>query len=220
VLDRTDHFPPQFDDLPPQSVAPGADPDTLHAAPVVNPYHRFWFSRGYGFAPPPSSPYRPSSSKMMVQYDQAVFANGTVDGTAQIDLGPQRDNPCLHFNLLSFDLGCNSTQAACRFNITGLRNLGDPQLDVPVVSNVFNVSACPSQTNCSLSRVTVGSAYSNLTSINIQLTVGNSTTETWWGDDLQLGWTNNTCASANCRSRVRNAVKLARKPRGSLAAKG
>jgi len=151
----------------------------------------------------------------MLQYDQAVFPNGTLDGIAQIGLGAQRDNPCLHFNLLSFDLGCNSTNATCQFNITGLRNLGDARIDTPVVSNVFNVSACSSQRNCSLTRVAVNStAYSDLTSLNIQLTVGNFTTRTWWADDLRLGWTNNTCDRANCRSRVRNVVKLARKPRG------
>lgn len=115
--------------------------------------------------------------------------------------------------MLSFNLGCNSTSATCQFNITGQQNPGDSNVpDTTVVWNVYNVTACPGQANCSLTPVVVDSTkYTNLSAITIQLSVDGDLSRTWWGDDLRFGWTNNSCDMASCRSKVRNTVGLTRR---------
>jgi hypothetical protein len=181
---------------------------SLNPVPMLSPYHHIFFGRGFGFVPPPASRYNPSSPGLMLQYDQALFDNGTLDGYAAFGIGTQRPNPCFRFNLLSVNLGCNSTNFTCVFNVTGMQNHGWAWDDTPVVSGLYNVSACPMESNCSLTRVTFNpSEYFNMTSVSVQLMAGNSSSQSWWADDLQLGWTNSTCASGFCRSKVRSAVQ-------------
>jgi len=153
----------------------------------------------------------------MLQYNQALFNNGTPNGIATIGVGNQVSNSCFRFNFRSMKLGCNSTDLPCQFNITGLRNTGSDAQDTPVYWNVFNVTACPAKANCSLTPVDGDpTAFSDLTSMTIQLTIGNGLNGTWWGDDLQLSWTNNGCEEANCRSKVPNTILKRRRGVGSL----
>ncbi len=208
----------QFDDLPPQKIPDGVDPNTLSPVPMISPYHRFSFAAGFSWLPPPDAPYIPSSPGQMIQWNQSMFVNGTPNGISQIGVGSQRPNPCFRFNLQSFNLGCNSTDEPCMFNITGMQNPGTDANDTPVFSEVFNVTACPTQANCSLTPVVVDpSSYANLTSFTVQLLVGNDTSRTWWGDDLRVGWTDNSCIAANCRSTIPNTVGLTRRRRQPLA---
>lgn len=176
---------------------------------MFSPYHRFWFSSGFGFLPPPTSKYQPSSPKLMLQWTPAALPNGSVtDSIAEITVGPRKADSCMRFNFLGLSLGCNSTGPSCIFNITGARTPADGvSPDVDIVSNLWNLTACLAPSNCSLVPIVANpGAFSDLTSIRIQLTTGNSTGATWWGDDLLLGWTDNSCAAGKCRSNVRNSV--------------
>lgn len=145
----------------------------------------------------------------MLQWTPAALPNGSVtDSIAEITVGPRKADSCMRFNFLGLSLGCNSTGPSCIFNITGARTPADGvSPDVDIVSNLWNLTACLAPSNCSLVPIVANpGAFSDLTSIRIQLTTGNSTGATWWGDDLLLGWTNNSCAAGKCRSNVRNSV--------------
>lgn len=141
--------------------------------------------------------------------------NTTIEPTAQIGLAQLQDNPCFRFDFLGISLGCDSTDQPCVFDITGLQWNG---VDNIVQSNrTLEVAACPDNSNCSLSHQLLDSAaaltFSNLTAINITLTVGGQP-RTWWGDDLQIAWTDNDCAAAACRSRVPNSIMFPHNFRG------
>ncbi|KAK3345878.1 hypothetical protein B0T25DRAFT_437467, partial [Lasiosphaeria hispida] len=163
--------------------------------PVPFPYHRFFFSGGFHVVPPPTSKYEPSSASQMVQYNTSSAA------IAQIGLAQLRENPCFRFDLLGVGLGCNSTDLPCVFGITGLQWNGSEE--VVQANRTFEIAACLDTANCTLSHQVLDSAaastFSNLTSINITLTVANQP-QTWWADDLQVAWTDNDCNAATCRS--------------------
>ncbi|KAK1753727.1 hypothetical protein QBC47DRAFT_47378 [Echria macrotheca] len=192
----------QFDDIPTITGGNGSSPPQ----PVPFPYHRFFFSSGFTVVPPPSTRYQPSSGIQMTQY------NTSVSPTAQIGLAQLQDNSCFRFNFLGISLGCDSTDQSCVFDITGLQWNGD---DNVVQSNrTLEIAACPDGSNCTLSHQILDSAaamtFSNLTAINITLTVGGQP-RNWWGDDLQIAWSDNSCAAATCRSRVPNTIMIPRK---------
>jgi len=137
----------------------------------------------------------------MVQY------NTSVSPTAQIGLAALRENPCLRFDFLGMGLGCNSTELPCIFDIRGLQWNGVDE--VLQANHSFELSACPDSGNCTLRHQLLNSAaaitFTNLTAINITLTVGGQP-QTWWGDDLQIAWTDNDCTSAACRAQVPNTI--------------
>jgi len=167
---------------------------------------------------------------MLAQYNQAVYPNKTLDSTALIGLGHLASNPCMRFDLLAMNLGCNSTDYSCMFNITGRRsqtsgNQASANAETAVYSQLFNISACPAQVDCNLQRISTTSGsqavnnFSNLTSIAVQLTVGNDLTRSWWTDDIQLSWTDDSCAGANCRTRVLDSALPRRRRSRELWAK-
>ena len=133
--------------------------------------------------------------------------NSSVSATAQMGLAQLRGNPCFRFDFLGISLGCNSTDQPCVFNVEGLQWNG---VDEVVQANrTLEVAACPDSSNCTLSHQILDSAavltFSNLTSINVTLTVAGQP-QIWWGDDLQIAWTDNDCAAAACRARVPNTI--------------
>ncbi|KAK0736650.1 hypothetical protein B0T21DRAFT_367310 [Apiosordaria backusii] len=175
--------------------------------PVPFPYHRFFFSNGFSVVPPPRTKFKPSSGDQLIQH------NSSVSPVAEFGLAQLRSNPCFQFSFLGVSLGCDSTNDPCVFNITGLRWNGTD--DVVEARHTFEVAACSKKTDCSLSHQILNSAaelpFSNLTSLNISLTVAGKP-ETWWADDLQIAWADNDCTAAACRSLVPNTIMIPHKP--------
>jgi hypothetical protein len=182
-------------------VKSGTDPSTVKPEPVPNPYHRFEFSPDFRVAPPPTAPYIPSSGALFSQFEPIQ------DLSARIDLDPLRDNSCFRFDFHGISLGCNSTDQPCLFEIVSIQ--WDGKTDVVQGTQTLTVEACPQQANCSLSAQTVeasaAASFTNLTAINITATSADEPV-TFWADDLQLSWTNNTCGAATCRSKVPNTI--------------
>ena len=157
--------------------------------------------------PPPVTRFMPSSGTQLVQY------NASLGSTAQIGVAQLQSNPCFRFDFLGFSLGCNSTVDPCIFDITGLQWNG--VTNVPQANTTFQVAPCAETSNCALSHQILNSAaalpFTNLTAINITLTVAGQP-QTWWADDLQIAWTDSSCGAAACRAQVPNTIMIARRP--------
>ncbi|KAI1498444.1 hypothetical protein F5X99DRAFT_393560 [Biscogniauxia marginata] len=176
---------------------------------MFSPYHRFWFSPGFDRLPPPPDPFNPSSGKLMLQFTPASISNITEPevplDAAKISVGPRRGSPCFPFNFYGISLGCDSKAAPCVFNFTGLRYDYQSKQETATVSQTASVFACLTTENCKLSPIVV-SGFEDLTSVLITSKVDGED-KTWWADDLTLGWFDNSCKQAVCRSKVRNTTR-------------
>lgn len=145
----------------------------------------------------------------MLQFTPSSISNlsdpGMLADTAQISVGPQTSSSCFPFNLNGFSLGCDSKDSPCVFNLTGLRFDEQSQQEKEVASTTVNVPACAAMSHCELVPVKM-EGFERLTSVNITLHVDGEA-RTWWADDLALGWSDNQCEKAVCRSKVRDSVR-------------
>ncbi|ELQ40326.1 hypothetical protein M0657_002950 [Pyricularia oryzae] len=170
--------------------------------PLFVPYHRLYFSDGFSIVPPPNQTHNPSSGNNMTMWSPP---NSSITAVGQIGFGPLSDNSCFRFNPLSFDLGCNTTEKYCSFNISGLRYDGILGQEQQVSQFEVSFPSCSANnfTNCSLTTVNL-SRYNltDLTSITFD-NIGNSS-RVWFGDDFEFAWTNDTCEAGRCRALVPN----------------
>ena len=181
---------------------------------MPSPYHRFWFSPGFGLL---HSQKEVNTTSLMLQFDPLLKVNRSSanvslsTGGATISLGPQKSNPCFRFNYYGSHLKCVSNGTDCAFNITGLRyNYDSGQEDVSI-SQTLRVPACSKEPeHCYPSPVKLP-GFKNLTSIDISMTVGGEA-RPWWMDDISLGWSDNTFEAASCRSTVPDIQKRDRDP--------
>lgn len=197
----------QFDDIPTISVDNTTDPSSVPAQPVPFPHHRFFFSNGFDVVSSPAGPFQPASGSQLVHF------NSSESSTAQIGLAQLRENSCFRFNFLGFGFGCLSANESCVFDVKGLQWNGVEE--TVQASRTIEITGCSGTSNCSLSHQVLDSAaavtFANLTSINITLTVAGQAQD-WWGDDLQIAWTDNTCSTATCRSQEPNTIMRAKTP--------
>lgn len=129
------------------------------------------------------------------------------DQAAEIGVGALQTDSCFRFDFTSFRVGCGSTRASCNFNVTGLTWDNEKQTQVAVASHTFHTRACSAQKGCRLRLIAADktTGLRNLTSLLIDVTAGGQP-QKWWADDLVLSWTDSSCDSAVCRSRVRDTV--------------
>lgn len=191
------------------SQAPATNPEETVPVPMFSPYHRISWSNGFSFVPPSAGPFIPSSGKMMVQYSSPAKAGNLA---AEIGVGTLQTNPCFRLDFSSVHVGCDSQDADCRFNITGLQWDSNTQTAVTVASLTITTKACTSKEGCMLRSLSAGpeSRFTNLTSILVDVTADGRPAK-WWADDLALSWTDSVCDTADCRSKVRDTVKRARR---------
>lgn len=185
-------------------MAPGSSASDLSPIGIYSPYHRLTWSEGFRAFPASVCPFQASSGELMVEH---LAPSPKAHKAAEIGLGPLQAEPCFRFDFTSFRVGCASTGAPCKFNVTGLSWDHETYSQVPVVSHQFHTRACLSQKHCKLGLITADKAtgLTNLTSLLIDVTASGKP-ETWWADDLVLTWTDTSCDTAVCRSRVRDTV--------------
>lgn len=125
---------------------------------------------------------------------------GTSGSIGNVDHGL---TTCFSFNFYGASFGCDSEGPGCDFNFTGYRYDAASQSTKPVFTQQKTVSACPTlkSLDCILTPVTLDSAFQNLDSVSIDLTVG-GVPKIWWMDDLRLGWSDNTCEKGMCRAKA------------------
>ncbi|KAJ6788925.1 hypothetical protein PWT90_00136 [Aphanocladium album] len=184
--------------------------DNLLPGPLLNPVGDLWFSEGFLVAPPSSPPmdaYLPSSGSQLVEFlPPALVPDVPFDGsgdTAEISVGPNEIFPCFRFNFYGASLGCaaEGIEQWCEFEFSAYtynETLGsEASLSW---SETKRVPACPNFPHgpCPLTPIQLD-GYNDLASILVTVRVGLEL-RAWWGDDFQVGWTDNTCEAATCRS--------------------
>ncbi len=106
---------------------------------------------------------------------------------------------CFSFNITGASFGCDSEGPACDFSFTGFRYNSTTGLTSAITQQQVIVPSCPALANCTLTPVTLDQTFQDIDSVRINVTVS-SEPKIWWMDDIQLGWTNNTCTAGTCRS--------------------
>ncbi|KAJ4247760.1 hypothetical protein NW762_012968 [Fusarium torreyae] len=185
------------------------DFDTSKPGPLFNPVENIWFSGGFLIAPPTSQqpqPYIPSSGGQLVEFVPPALSNttSTISGdVAQIGVGPHASSPCFRFDFFGANLGCDARGAEkwCEFEISAYRwNETSSSEESIAWSETKQIPACPtfSKGGYELTRVDLD-GYKDLSSVLITLRVS-SDLRVWWGDDFRVGWSDNSCIAASCRT--------------------
>lgn len=124
---------------------------------------------------------------------------------AEIGVGPNAARSCFRFDFFGANLGCDTqgNEQWCEFEISAYRYDASAFGEVPISwSETKRVPACKNlaQGGCTLTPVQLD-GYNDISSILITLRVGLDL-RTWWGDDFQVGWSDNSCDAAACRATV------------------
>ncbi|KAG9244883.1 hypothetical protein BJ878DRAFT_420424, partial [Calycina marina] len=181
-----------FDNLPPPP-PPFPNTTAIHP-PIFNPYHQLDWSAGFTVTKPPADAYKPSSAPLLLEF------NATVDQpTGKISSGDHALTGCFNFNAYSGFFGCNSTHADCDFIFSGYQHDPIENTDTLIHTQTGSVSACPAQEACTLLPITLDMGFKNLTQLRINAT-SEGVSKTFWVDDLELGWNDNTCETGACRT--------------------
>lgn len=198
----------QFDDLPKLS----ASPNTTNYPPIFSTYHKLFWANGFAYVPPPKDPYLPISPPQLAVFITDPTANVHADnstvglgeeGYGEFGAGPRYAESAYWINAYSAYVGCNNTGPAdCMITINGYTY--EPHFK-NVVLNALQVMyqpPCPTLTNCDFLSVTLNNDFRNLVGLQIVATVGEERVA-WFMDDLEVGWSNNTCAAGKQRDSSR-----------------
>ncbi|KAK7416978.1 hypothetical protein QQX98_004890 [Neonectria punicea] len=183
--------------------------DTSKPGPLFNPVEAIWFSEGFHVSPPslqPVQPYIPTSGGQLVEFVPPALSNTTIGGSgdvAEIGVGPHAASPCFRFDFFGANLGCETegNEAWCEFEISAYRYNATSSSEQSIAwSETKQVPACStfSEGGYELTPIEL-EGYKDLSSVLITLRVGLEL-RTWWGDDFRVGWTDNSCVAAACRS--------------------
>jgi hypothetical protein len=189
----------------------------------MNPYHDMQWSEGFSYVPPPSDPFLPHSGAQMgmfiVDGDKNVHSQNwtgpipsTDDVNGMFGAGPLYTESAFWFDASAAWVGCtNDTYSLCLFTVNGWRldaGTGQSQMEV---SQLWEVPTCNQTGGCELLELPLSSDFANLTALEFVVTVGPSQTpHDWYVDDIELAWTNNTCAAIQQRD---NLFSVSQPPR-------
>ena len=211
-----------------------AGPNSEEAHPILasSLHRRFWFSPGFG-VPHTQRETNTTSARNMTtavttaNTTHAINATNATNVTypmpqlnstlgpsqpsfnvssssGKFGLGHQKSNFCFRFNYYGSTIKCLSDGPDCVFSITGLRYDYETRQESPVVSQTVHVPTCLSE-QCYPARTEVH-GFKNLTSVITTVTISGRSGD-WRMDDLSLGWSDNTCEAANCRSTIPDTVQ-------------
>ncbi|KJR87570.1 uncharacterized protein SPSK_01483 [Sporothrix schenckii 1099-18] len=153
----------------------------------ANPDQGMQFSGGFErVVYSPNSRFVPSSMPGMLRFNlPPTIRHGIANGVAKIGTAES----CSRFNLVSWNLGCDATDAPCRFNITGFRLAGGEE--VATGSHVFVVPHATKTSGNTLHPVAFDTTddFANLSSFTVDLepeNVAGGRDSMWWSDDLSV----------------------------------
>lgn len=189
--------------------------DNSKPGPLFNPVENIWFSGGFLIAPPTShqpQPYIPSSGGQLVEFVPPALSNTTttISGdVAQIGVGPHAASPCFRFDFFGANLGCDAhgDEKWCEFEISAYRWNETSSTEESIAwSETKQIPACStfSEGGYELTRVDLD-GYTDLSSVLITVRVS-SNLRVWWGDDFRVGWTDNSCIAASCRTNTPSQI--------------
>lgn len=149
----------------------------------------------------PRDPFPPVSPPQLAVYrtDLQVSFDGSSDvgleSTGEIGAGPRASDSAYWIDAFSLWLGCENFGASdCVITINGY----DSDHSTRVASTTVTQPPCPGA-DCKLAFIKLPDTFRNLIGIHILATVDLKLT-TYYFDDLNLGWSNNSCAAQQTRS--------------------
>jgi len=100
-------------------------------------------------------------------------------------------------------MGCdNRGPEDCIVTFTGFAYIKSTDVEVTQVSASAAIPPCPEMRDCPLQAVLLGDRFTGLSGLRIVARVGDKPV-IWFMDDVQLAWSNNTCAAGLERARSR-----------------
>jgi len=195
--DTSAMFTVNFDDLPFFSTVS----DDADVPPIFNPYRKLYWEGHFGYVPPPTDPFPPHSPPQLAVYRASnVDVDGSSDAglelTGEVGAGPRADNNAYWIDAYSAWLGCaNSGPDDCNITINGYANAGS----VAAVTQTITQPPCLGLKDCSLALVAFNAGFRGLDGLQIVASVDSKAVD-YYMDDLQLGWSNNSCAAQQLRS--------------------
>lgn len=108
--------------------------------------------------------------------------------------GPRAYDDVFWFNAKSFYFGCNngSNDGPCVITVTGSKYSPEVRAEYPSISKTFTIDACPDDEVCVLQQIELPEDMEGLSSLGFEVTVLDSPV-TWYIDDVEMSWFNNTC---------------------------
>jgi hypothetical protein len=197
--ENTPLFTINFDDLPHFSI--GSDPAETDIPPIFNPYRKLYFQDHFGYVPPPSDPFPPHSPPQLAIYREAgLDFTGSPDSglllLGEIGSGPRASDSAYWIDANSVWFGCaNGGPQDCTIKINGFTN----GTTSPTITQTVTQPPCQGLKNCSLDLVEFSDDFHDLTGLQIIAKIGTETVD-YYMDDLELSWSNNTCAAQQERS--------------------
>jgi hypothetical protein len=154
-----------------------------------------------------SGTFAPSSGGQLIEFNPLSISpsGGGSSDTAEIGVGPHFASSCFKFDLYGLSLGCaaQGNEQWCEFEFSAYAyDEATGGAESTSWSETKRVPACPEfpAGGCTLTPIEL-EGYNNITSILITLRVGLDL-RVWWGDDLRVGWTDNSCEAGFCRSNI------------------
>jgi len=114
----------------------------------------------------------------------------------EIGSGPRASDSAYWVDAHSVWFGCsNGGPEDCEIKINGYTNGGT----APSITQAVTQPPCPGLKDCSLALLEFADDFRGLTGLQIIATVGTEAVD-YYMDDLELSWSNNTCAAQQERS--------------------
>ena len=154
--------------------------------------------------PPPTDPFPPISGKQLAVYHaDDVNVDGSPDAGLELygefGSGPRAKESAYWIDAYSVYLGCsNAGPSDCVITINGYETAHS----IRVAFQTVTQRPCPGLINCKLAKVSFNENFRNLSGIQIIAAVDRRPT-TWYMDDLELGWSSNTCEATTERNNNR-----------------
>lgn len=151
--------------------------------------------------PPPTDPFPPISGEQLAVYRAAdVNVDGSPDAGLELygefGSGPRATDSAYWIDAYSVYLGCsNAGPSDCVIYINGYETAHSTR----IASQTVTQPPCPGLINCKLAKVSFNENFRNLSGIQIIAAVDRRPV-TWYMDDLELGWSNNTCEATTERN--------------------
>lgn len=175
---------------------------------MFNPYHHFFFSNGFLYAPPPSEPFKPVSEPRLVVFlpNDTGASEELVTGSVrpgEIGAGDRASASAFWFNAESAFLGCdNKGPEPCVMTISAFSYDKSSTNEILKHQQNVTIPACLATDDCSLQHVDFDAEMTALSGIEIRAFVGVSQ-RIWFMDNLAMSWYNNTCAAGLLRQESR-----------------
>lgn len=206
-----------FDDLPTYSTK---NPNDTASPPIFDPYDHFYWSSGYGYGPPPSTPYMPHDGSRLAMYDPMDAVEAPTEKTegrylpGSFGAGPRAANDIFWFDARSAFIGCNNTVSStpCQITATGYHwvpnasfngSVTEAGREVLSYAQDYTVPAVCAEQPCPLIEITFDpTKFSGLSTLNLKAKL-DDTEIGFYLDGFEAVWTNSSCAAGLTRASSR-----------------